>query len=97
MISVKLSPVSQEEQDNLLIQQALALDPSEFDRELEPGEKADNAIDFGDLSDSDLAEFGDDSIQNEKDSNPMKGEESGEDGRQQTLDPFNYPDNDFSS
>lgn len=97
MTGAKLSPVSQEEQDNLLIQQALALDPSEFDRELEPGEKADDAIDFGDLSDSDLAEFGDDSIQSEKERNPMKGDESGEGSSQQTIDPFNYPDSNFSS
>lgn len=97
MTGAKLSPVSQEEQDNLLIQQALALDPSEFDRELELGEKADDAIDFGDFSDSDLAEFEDDSIQNEKDRNPMKGDESGEESSQQTIDPFNYPDSNFSS
>lgn len=97
MTGAKLSPVSQEEQDNLLIQQTLALDPSEFDRELEPGEKADDAIDFGDLSDSDLAEFEDDSIQNEKDRNPMKGDESGEESSQQAIDPFNYLDSNFSS
>lgn len=95
--SAKLSPVSQEELDNLLIQQALALDPSEFDRELEPGEKADDAIDFGDLSDGDLAEFEDYSIQNEKTRNPMRGDESGEESRQQKIDPFNYPDSNFSS
>lgn len=48
---------SQEEQDNLLIRQALDPEnPFEFDRELEPGEKADDAIDFGDLSDNDLAD-----------------------------------------
>lgn len=97
MTGAKLSPVSQEEQDNLLIQQTLALDPSEFDRELEPGEKADDAIDFGDLSDSDLAEFEDDSIQNEKDRNPMKGDESGEESSQQAIDPFSYLDSNFSS
>ena len=47
----------QEELDDILIQQAL--DPEnrfDFNRELEPGEKADDAIDFGDLSDDDLAE-----------------------------------------
>lgn len=45
----------QDELDDILIQQAL--DPQntfDFNRELEPGEKADDAIDFGDLSDSDL-------------------------------------------
>ncbi len=48
---------SQEEQDDLLIRQALDPEnPFEFDRELEPGEKADDAIDFGDLSDNDLAD-----------------------------------------
>lgn len=48
---------SQEEQDNLLIRQALDPEnPFDFDRELEPGEKADDAIDFGDLSDNDLAD-----------------------------------------
>lgn len=97
MTGAKLSPVSQEEQDDLLIQQALALDPSEFNRELEPGEKADDAIDFGDLSDSDLAEFGDDSIQNAKDRNPMKGDESGEESSQHAFAPCNYPDSNFSS
>lgn len=97
MTGAKLSPVSQEEQDNLLIQQALALDPSEFDRELEPGEKADDAIDFGDLSDSDLAEFEDDSIQNEKDRNSMKGDESGEESSKQIIDPFKYLNSNFSS
>jgi hypothetical protein len=48
---------TQEELDNLLIQQAL--DPQnefDFDRELEPGEKADDAIDYEDISDDDLAE-----------------------------------------
>lgn len=48
---------SQEELDDLLIQQALDPEnPIDFNRELEPGEKADDAIDFGDLSDDDLAE-----------------------------------------
>lgn len=48
---------SQEELDDLLIQQALDPEnPLDFNRELEPGEKADDAIDFGDLSDDDLAE-----------------------------------------
>lgn len=97
MTGAKLSPVSQEELDNLLIQQALALDPSEFDRELEPGEKADDAIDFGDLSDGDLAKFEDDSIQNKEDRNPMKDDESGEESSQQKIDPFIYPDSNFSS
>lgn len=97
MTGAKLSFVSQEEEDNLLIQQALALDPSEFDRELEPGEKADDAIDFGDLSDSDLVGFEDDSIQNEKDRNLVKGDESGGESSQHTIGPFIYPDNDFSS
>lgn len=48
---------SQGEQDDLLIRQALDPEnPFDFDRELEPGEKADDAIDFGDLSDNDLAD-----------------------------------------
>ena len=48
---------SQEEQDDVLIQQALDPEnPIDFNRELEPGEKADDAIDFGDLADDDLAE-----------------------------------------
>lgn len=47
----------QEELDDLLIQQALDPEnPIDFNRELEPGEKADDAIDFGDLSDDDLAD-----------------------------------------
>ena len=48
---------TQDAQDEVLIQQAL--DPQstlDFSRELEPGEKADDAIDFGDLGDDDLAE-----------------------------------------
>ena len=47
----------QDAQDNALIQQAL--DPQsqlDFNRDLEPGEKADDAVDFGDLSDNDLAD-----------------------------------------
>jgi transcription initiation factor TFIID subunit 1 len=47
----------QAEIDDILIQQAL--DPEntiDFNRELEPGEKAEDAIDFGDLSDDDLAD-----------------------------------------
>ncbi|KAL9098431.1 MAG: hypothetical protein Q9163_005907 [Psora crenata] len=47
----------QDAQDDALIQQAL--DPQsqlDFSRDLEPGEKADNAVDFGDLDDDDLAE-----------------------------------------
>lgn len=50
---------AQDVQDDLLIQQALGLDPQnalDFNRELEPGEKADNAVDYGDLSDDDLAD-----------------------------------------
>ena len=48
---------AQEALDDLLIQQAL--DPEsnlDFSRDLEPGEKADDAIDYEDLSDNDLAE-----------------------------------------
>ena len=48
---------AQDEQDDLLIQKAL--DPQydfDFSRDLEPGEKADDAIDFEDISDDDLAE-----------------------------------------
>lgn len=47
----------QEELDDILIQQAL--DPEsrlDFNRELEPGEKAEDAIDYEDLSDDDLAD-----------------------------------------
>lgn len=52
---------SQDEIDDLLIQQALDPEnPIDFNRELEPGEKADDAIDFGDLSDDDLADDEDD-------------------------------------
>lgn len=47
----------QEEIDDILIQQALDPESSfDFNRELEPGEKAEDAIDFGDLSDDDLAD-----------------------------------------
>lgn len=97
MTGAKLSLGSQEEQDNLLIQQALALDPSEFDRELEPGEKADDAIDFGDLSDGDLAEDEDDSLQDEKGPNLMKGDESGDESSRENINPFKCLVNTFSS
>jgi len=53
-----MSNLTQDEEDDLLIQRAL--DPEnhdlDFNRELEPGEKADDAIDFEDISDDDLAE-----------------------------------------
>ena len=57
---------AQEEEDDRLIQLALDPDPDnainiDFNRELEPGEKADDAIDFGDLSDDDLADEEDES------------------------------------
>ena len=52
---------TQDELDDLLIQQALNPENNfDFDRELEPGEKADDAIDFEDISDDDLAEDEDD-------------------------------------
>ena len=49
------------EEDDRLIQQLLSADPSNpnaanFDRELEPGEKADDAVDYADLDDDDLAQ-----------------------------------------
>ncbi|KAI4219386.1 MAG: hypothetical protein L6R36_008364 [Xanthoria steineri] len=49
---------SQDVQDDLLIQQVLDPENTSFDvtRELEPGEKADDAVDYGDLSDDDLAD-----------------------------------------
>ena len=52
-----LSTDAQDELDELLIQKAL--DPQnefDFSRDLEPGEKADDAIDFEDIDDDDLAE-----------------------------------------
>lgn len=97
MTGAKLSLGSQEEQDNLLIQQALALDPGEFDRELEPGEKADDAIDFGDLSDGDLAEDEENCTQDEKGRNLMKGDESGDEISPQNINPFKYLFNVFTS
>ncbi|KAL8738763.1 MAG: hypothetical protein Q9181_000518 [Wetmoreana brouardii] len=43
--------------DEVLIQQALDPEhPFDFSRELEPGEKADDAVDYGDLDDDDLAD-----------------------------------------
>ena len=48
---------TQAEADDLLIEQALNLENSfDFTRELEPGTKADDAVDFEDISDDDLAE-----------------------------------------
>lgn len=47
----------QEELDDILIQQTLNTEGGfNFDRELEPGEKAEDAIDYEDLSDDDLAD-----------------------------------------
>lgn len=52
---------AQEEQDDLLIQRALDPEnPIDFSRELDPGEKADDAVNFSDLDDDDLAEDEDD-------------------------------------
>ncbi|KAL8673997.1 MAG: hypothetical protein Q9168_001582 [Polycauliona sp. 1 TL-2023] len=49
---------TQDVQDDLLIQQVLDPENTSFDvsRDLEPGEKADDAVDYGDLSDDDLAD-----------------------------------------
>ena len=48
---------AQEEQDELLIQQALDPEnPLDFNRDLELGEKAEDAVNFSDLSDDDLAD-----------------------------------------
>lgn len=48
---------SQEEQDDILIRKVLDPEnPIDFTSELEPGEKAEDAVDFGDLADDDLAE-----------------------------------------
>lgn len=50
-------PDDQEELDDALILRALDPEnPLDLSRDLEPGEKADDAVDFGDLSDDDLAE-----------------------------------------
>lgn len=74
----------QDEQDDLLMQRIL--DPqNEFDftRALEPGEKADDAIDFEDIDDDDLAEDEDEkqgdllSTQRRDDSGTSFGEEFG--------------------
>ena len=71
MSSEAASPEAQQEQDELLIQQAL--DPEsklDFSRELEPGEKADDAVDYEDLSDGDLAE--DETLQPEESFSTMR-------------------------
>ncbi|KAL8777193.1 MAG: hypothetical protein Q9213_007965 [Squamulea squamosa] len=49
---------TQDVEDDLLIQQVLDPENTSFDvsRELEPGEKADDAVDYGDLGDDDLAD-----------------------------------------
>ncbi|KAL8979709.1 MAG: hypothetical protein Q9205_005024 [Flavoplaca limonia] len=49
---------TQDVEDDLLIQQVLDPENRSFDvnRDLEPGEKADDAVDYGDLSDDDLAD-----------------------------------------
>ena len=51
---------SEDEHDNILIQQVLDAptteDPFGLNRDLEPGEKAEDAVDFEDISDDDLAE-----------------------------------------
>lgn len=52
---------AQEEQDDLLIRRALDPEnPIDFSRELDPGEKADDAVNFSNLDDDDLAEDEDD-------------------------------------
>ena len=53
--------VTQDAQDDLLIEQAIGPENSldfslDLNRDLEPGEKADDAIDFGEIGDDDLAE-----------------------------------------
>ena len=59
-----ISPdATQDEQDDLLIQQALDPEnPIDFSRELEPGEKAANAVDYEDLADDDLADDEDEDL-----------------------------------
>jgi len=78
--------------DEALIEQIL--DPSyqiDFNRELEPGEKADDAVDFEDISDDDLAD--DEEADSRQDT--QTGQEHGNGVGSEDLDAFT-PDDDIS-
>ena len=79
----------QDAQDDDLIRQAL--DPQstlDFTRDLEPGEKAEDAVDFGDLSDDDLAEDDESSVHGPVKHTPRRGvsEENAHDGHSAALE-----------
>ena len=76
----ELTTQEQDQADEALIQKALANDPDaldalEFNRELEPGEKADDAIDYEDISDDDLAEDEDEGQEQTDTTNAQQGEQ----------------------
>ena len=70
---------SEDEHDNILIQQVLDAptteDPFGLNRDLEPGEKAEDAVDFEDISDDDLAE--DEDAEGERELQTGGGHQSG--------------------
>ena len=70
---------SEDEQDNVLIQQVLDAptteDPFGLNRDLEPGEKAEDAVDFEDISDDDLAE--DEDAEGERELQTRGGHQNG--------------------
>lgn len=77
---------NQYDHDEELLQRVLTFDPRTdldvFNRELDTGEKADDAIDYEDLGDDDLAED-DDAIQEERDSGDRDMLEATEDALEQ--------------
>lgn len=79
---------AQDVQDDLLIQQVLDPENTTFDvsRDLEPGEKADDAVDYGDLSDDDLAD-------DEETSRSIHPKTQQNDLSYETLDSLPYEDN----
>ncbi|KAL8728147.1 MAG: hypothetical protein Q9166_005597 [cf. Caloplaca sp. 2 TL-2023] len=78
---------TQDQRDDILISQVLGPE-STFDdtRELEPGEKADDAVDYGDLSDDDLAD-------DEEVSRPIQHRVQQDDLMNESLDGLTYEGN----
>ena len=79
---------SGDENDDILIQQLLEAQPADgpfpFDRELEPGEKAEDAENYEDISDDDLAE--DEDAEIERRSEMGHGDQTGTSSK--SLEPF---------
>ena len=78
---------SEDEHDNILIQQVLDAptteDPFGLNRDLEPGEKAEDAVDFEDISDDDLAE--DEDAEGERELQKGGGHQNGASSKSETF------------